>query len=177
MDEIKLEQEVPKPIKEEPNLTQKVESLWLQANNIVKKDPEMKIPRKMKVTKRKLRKGYMGVQLIHENGNTSFEKCQLVDSTFKTRDGVLHTTDGREILMWNGKFPYVVQEAKKINPKNFKFNEGANEVYGQHYIRAKMLQEAIKPKQGGMGIILILLAIGAGIFFLSKIGLFGGGAG
>lgn len=151
----------------------KVEMLWNQANNIIKKDFP-KIPRKMKVSKRRAKKGFIGVQYIHENGNTSFERCKISDSTFKTKDGLLHTTDGRELLLWDGKFPYVVQEAKSNNPKNFTFNEGENETYGQSYIRAKMLQEAVKPKGGGMGswviwgVVIIALIWGASKFFGAK---------
>jgi hypothetical protein len=176
MQEINLgKEDTPKPTQTEPSLAEKVDALWSDANNIVKKR-ELKLPRKAKVKKRKAKKGWVGIIKIDENNNISGEKVQLRDATYKTRDGIIHATDGKEMLMWNGKFPVFIQEAKKNNPKLFKFNEGENQNYGQPYIRAKMLQEAIKPKKAGMSIIIWLLAAGVVIFLISKSGLFGGGA-
>jgi len=162
---------VPKPKEKEivePSLAQKVDTLWNDANNVIKRKP-LKLPRRAKVKKRRAKKGWIGVVKIDENNNASGEKVLLRDSAFKTRDELIHATNGSEIIMWDGKFPLVIQEAKKVNPKNFHFNEGENETYGQPYIRAKMLQEAIKPKRGGMGIILWFIGIGVAIFLIYKL--------
>lgn len=166
--------QVPKPSSQisykpgdDPKMADKVDLLWNDAINIIKRKP-LKIMRKAKVTKRKAKKGWVGILKVDENGNISGEKVQLRDSAFMTRDKLFHATDGREMLMYDGKFPCFIQEAKKDNPKKFLFNEGKNETYGQPYIMAKMLLESVKPKRGGMGIVLILLAVGAGIFLINK---------
>lgn len=151
----------------EPSLSDKVNTLWNDANNVVKRKP-LKLPRKAKIRKRKLKKGWVGILYVDENNNMKGEKVLLRDSAFKTRDSLVHATEGKEMLMWDGKFPLFIQESKKINPRNFKFNEGGNETYGQPYIRSKMLLEAVKPKKGAMNIILILIAIGVGIFLINK---------
>ena len=170
MEEININK---KEVKEEEiPLAKKVDILWNEDMNVLKRK-ELKIPRKARVRKRKAKKGWIGVMRIDENNNATFEKVQLKDSSYKTRDGIFHSTDGREILNWQGKFPFVVQEAKRNNPKNFKFNEKENETYGQEYIMAKMLKEAIKGNKGSVSIIVWILAIGAGIFLINK--LIGGG--
>lgn len=163
--------EVPKP--SEPTVQEKIDALWYNEENVIKKK-ELKLPWGAKVRGRKAKKGWVGIIKVDENNVMNGEKVLLRDASYITKsDGITHATDGSEMLMWQGKFPVFIQESKKNNPKNFRFNEGGNETYGQRYIRAKMLSEAIKAKQGGMGIILILLAIGAGIFLISKTGIFG----
>lgn len=164
---IQEKKEVSELPKSEPSLADKVEALWNDANNVIKRKT-LKIPRKAKVRKRKAKKGYVGVLYVDENNNVKGEKVLLRDSAFQTRDKLFHSTDGKEMLMWEGKFPVFIQEAKKINPKNFKFNEGNNETYGQPYIMAKMILEAVKPKRGAINILLILAAIGVGIFLINK---------
>lgn len=170
MEEIKINNQSKSPIENEsiePTLTDKVESLWNDANNVIKRKP-MKLPRKAKIRKRKAKKGWVGIVRVDENNNASGEKVLLKDSSFITRDKLFHATDGKELIMWDGKFPVFFQESKKINPKNFKWNEGNNETYGQPYVMAKMLLEAVKPKRGGMSIILWFLAIGVAIFLINK---------
>ena len=152
----------------EPSLVDKVDALWNDANNIIKKK-DIKMPRRAKVRKRKAKKGWIGVMRIDENNNATFEKSQLRDSSFTTRDKLIHATNGREILWFQGKFPFVVQEAKRNNPKRFTFNEGENETYGQEYIMAKMLKEAIKGNKGNMSILLWILVIGAVGFGILKL--------
>lgn len=180
--ELKIPEQKPAEVKPvpimqqaEPTLKDKVDALWQDATQVIKKK-ELKLPRRAKVRKRKAKKGWVGIVKIDENNVARGEKVLLRDSSFITKsDGLFHATEGKEMLWWDGKFPVFIQEAKKVNPKNITFNEGKNETYGQKYIMAKMLAEAIKPKRGGWNIILILIAIGAGIFLLSKLGLFGGG--
>ena len=163
---------IPERENKEPTMQEKVDTLFYENENIIKRK-ELRIPRKAKVKGRKAKKGWVGILRVSENGVISGEKVLLEDSSYVMADKLVHATEGKEKLMWEGKFPVYIQEAKKNNPKLVSWNEGDNETYGQPYIRAKMLQEAIKPKSGGVKIILILLAVGAGIFLVSK--LFSGG--
>ena len=131
---------------------------------------KLKIPRRAKVRKGKIKKGWVGIIKIDENGNISGEKQKIADSTYVLKDGTTHATDGREILFWNGKFPVVVQETKTNNP--VRFNEGENQTYGQKYIKARMLKDAIlvKKKAGSivLWIVLAIIAIVAMNYFFGR---------
>lgn len=117
----------------------------LQESMIKKK--KIKIPRKAKVSKSKLKKGWIGVVKIDENGNISGEKQKLEDSTIRLKDKTYHSIDGSEIGMWEGKFPVVILPTWKINPIKVKRLENeANETHGQKYIMARMLGDTIKVK-------------------------------
>jgi len=154
----------PKPlveqIKELSNFKNQIESGDIK----IKK---LKIPRKAKVKKRKLKKGYIGIITIDENGNIHGEKQKVTGSSFKTKDGFYHATDRREILFWDGKFPVVIQPSWRNNPIMFDQEENKNETYGQPYIKAKMLRDTIKVKSGGGSIIIWILLAGAAIFGLN----------
>jgi hypothetical protein len=118
---------------------------------------------KMKVRRGKLKKGWMGVMRVGENGNASLTKTRIDGSAFDffKKGGNYHSTDGREILYMDGKYPFIVQEDKKKNPKLFKFNEGKNEVYGQKNIIASILRDTIKVKGkgGGKGLLIVGVVI------------------
>jgi len=133
---------------------------------------ELRIPSKAKVRGAKLKKGWIGVLRISENGNIEPTKEQIKGSVFRCKDGTstgtYHTTDGREVLFWKGRFPVIVQEDKKVNPKNFKFNEGDNQTYGQEKIIATMLKDAITLKKKGGGGIVIFLVVGVVLFIIGK---------
>lgn len=128
------------------------------------KKRESKIPRKAKVTKRKLKKGWIGILKIDENRNVSMEKQRVSGFAYLTKDGLYHTTDGREILFWNGRFPVVIQPSWKNNPIKLAPETEQNETYGQPYIKAKMLADTIKVKKKG-GNIIIWILIGAAVLF------------
>lgn len=124
------------------------------------KRKELKIPRKAKVRKSKLKKGWVGIIRIDENGNISGEKQKIMDSTFKTKDGIYHSVNGGEIMMWEGKFPVIIQPANREEPYNPRENltevkQGekkfylSNNVNGQKYVMARMLKDAIKLKTKG----------------------------
>ena len=159
-------------MEEEKNLKEKVDEIYNAMNSTSKNGrvKRIKIPRRAKVRRGRLKKGYVGILRIDENGNISGEKKKVEGSVFQTKDKTFHATDGTEILFWEGKYPVLVQETKKINP--VKFNHGSNETHGQKYIMAKMLEAAIKVKNKMGGIIWIVLAIVAviGISMLLKKG-------
>lgn len=160
--------------KEELSLKEKVDLLFSEVENNPKKVKNLKLPRKAKVGKRKIKKGWVGILKIDENGNISGEKQQIEDSTYKLKSGTYHALEGQEILKWNGKFPVVIQSVKKLNPSNF-LSE-VNETYGQKYVMARMLKDAIKIKNKGgnfiVWIIIIIVGFIAFNYFKSK-GFFG----
>lgn len=125
------------------------------------KKKKIKLSRKAKVRKRKIKKGWMGVLVIDENGNIHGEKQKVAGFSYNTKDGLYHASDGREILFWEGKFPVILQPTWKNNPILIRKDNDKNETYGQPYIKAKMLADLIKVKSGGGKIIIWILIIGA----------------
>lgn len=138
----------------------------LEKQKLILKSKPMNIIRKAKVNARKIKKGWIGILKIDENGNISGEKQRVEDMTIKLKDGVYHATDGREILFWDGKIPIVFQPSWRANPLRIREDiPMSNETYGQKYILARMLKDAIVMKnKGSMGIIIWILIIGAAIF-------------
>jgi len=136
------------------------------------KTKKIKIPRKAKVKKGKIKKGWVGVIKVDENGNMLGEKQKIEGSAYRTSDGSYHAINGEEVLFWEGKFPVIIQPTFKKNPLNLK--KGDNETYGDKYIMARMINDATPRKKtiSGSMIIWILLAIG-GVYLLSTI--LGGG--
>ena len=125
------------------------------------KKKKMKIPRKAKVRKGRLKKGYLGIIKIDENGNISGEKQKLEDSTIRLKDKTYHSIRGDEIGMWDGKFPVVILPIWKKNPIKVKrAQEEINETHGQKYIMARMLGDTIKVKAaaGAKGLMYIIIA-------------------
>jgi len=110
-----------------------------------------------------LKKGWIGILKIEENGNISGEKAKIIGGAFKDNNGFYHATDSREVLFWNGKFPVMIQKSWKKNPSNLRLQEGeSNETYGQKPIMAKMLGDTIKlKKKTGSLLIWVLVIVGA----------------
>ncbi len=161
----------------EKNLSEKVEEAheFIEAiKNGAIKTKILKLPRKAKVKKRKLRKGWIGVLKIDENGNISATKVRIHGSAFDLNKETFHATDGREILFWQGKFPVIIQRTWKKNPLNVRLKDNEkNETYGQKPIMAKMIGDSIKNKKNAGGILIwILVAVGA---YIGYTVLFGGG--
>lgn len=153
---------------EEITLKQKIDSLYDEKHPKEKKK-EYRLGGKGRLSKGKLKRGYIIVQKIDENKNVSFEKQQIDDSVFKTKDDNYHAVSKEEILFYKGK-PMVIQPSIKLNPYQ---PTGDNEVFGQKYVQAKMLKDFIKKKGRGAGWIVWFLIIGAiifGINYISKNG-------
>ena len=121
------------------------------------KTRKMKIPRKAKVRRGRIKKGWIGIVKIDENGNITGEKQKVEDSTIRLKEKTYHANDGSEIGLWEGKFPVMIQQTWKKNPISIKRGDDSNETYGQKYIMARMLGDTIKVKSGGgMAIIYIV---------------------
>lgn len=142
-------------------LKEKIEAIYenIKEGGEVVKTKKIKIPRRAKIRRGRTKKGWMGILRVDENGNISGEKKKVEDSVFKLKNGTYHATDGSEVLFWEGKYPIIIQETKKLNPT--KFNSGENETYGQKYVLATMLKDAIKVKAKGANIIIWILVAGA----------------
>ncbi|MFW6129620.1 MAG: hypothetical protein ACOC56_00460 [Atribacterota bacterium] len=158
-----------KPVKEEDkaSLKEKVDELYKEKKEGESK--KMKLPRKAKVSKGKLKKGWIGVLKIDENGNLTGEKHRILGSCFNSKENYYYATDGREVLFWDGKFPVVIQPSWKINPLQVRKEEGeTNETYGQPYIKARLMADVIKIKssKGAMPLIwLVGLIVGGYILY------------
>jgi hypothetical protein len=149
----------------QPSLIEKVDKLYYDKYHN-QKSKNLKLLRKAKVRGRKAKKGWMGVLKVDENGNITGEKTKIDDSVFVTRDGKYHATKhGEEVLMWNGKFPVLIQQSWLETPINLrKTAEHKDETYGQKYIMARMLNDTIKIKNKGGGFLLWII-IGAVVIF------------
>lgn len=123
-----------------------------------KKKKKIKIPRKAKVGRSKIKKGFVGLLRIDENGNISGYKTKIEGSSYNSSKNIYHATDRTEILKWEGKYPILIQPTWKKNPLYIAKETGEiNETYGQPYIKAKMLKDVILVKKNaGMGIAWII---------------------
>lgn len=158
-----------KSVEEEKNLSEKVNETYdfiekVKNNKI--KSRELKLPRRAKVRRGKLKKGWMGILKIDENGNISGEKVKISGGAFKDKEGYYHSTDSSEIFFWGGKFPILIQPTWKKNPILLRPDKEENETYGQKQIMAKMILDVIKPKRSMGGIIIwVLVIVGAYIAY------------
>lgn len=150
----------------EKTLKEKIDTIHEAVQPKKKGDKKkIKIPSRAKVNRSKAKKGYVGILKVDENGNISGEKQRIEDSTFLLKSGDYHATDGQEILSWEGKYPVIIQPVKQVNP--VVFNNCENKTYGQKYIMARMLKDAIKikAKKGGFIIWIIVAAV---LFIVGK---------
>lgn len=119
--------------------------------------------------KSKLKKGYVIVVTLNENGSVSFNKEPIVDSTIKIED-TFHVVNKENLLSYRNK-PLVILNKTKLQAFNPTDKE-INETMGQKYILARMQNEAIKPKKGigamGGWILIILTVIGVLYYFFGK---------
>lgn len=134
------------------------------------KPREMKLPRKAKVRRTKKKKGYIGILKVDENGNLSGEKVKLVGGAFDIKENTWHSTNGEEILFWNGKYPVLIQPTWSKNPINLKDLKKNNKTYGQKIIKAKMIKAALVKgkKKGGFLIWIVLAVVGFVIWQIFK---------
>jgi len=168
----------------EPTLKEKVDktyNLLESLNDRQKRKLQriLKIPRKAKVSKSRLKKGWIGILFANPNKVIKGEKVKLESGTYQTKDGNYHVTDGHEIAWWEGKFPIIWQRYDKLNPTNLFPKEGdRDEIYGQDLIKLRIKKDLIKEKKngGGMGWLYIVAILVAGYFLLKAFfpGMFGG---
>lgn len=161
---------------QEPTLNEMTKEIYEKLKNANPKDiKKMKIFSKAKTNKSKIKKGWVGVLKVSENGSISGEKVKIEGSAFDTKDKITHASDGREVLFWDGKYPVLVQKSWKLNPENMNKNNEKDETYGQPYVKAKMLFDVLKPKtKGNIKTIVIIGIIAVAAYFIYT-KFFGGG--
>lgn len=165
--------------KEKMSLKDKVDSLTpllkafermdeKQKNKLIK---NIKVPRKAKVKRSRMKKGWVGVLFANPNKVVKGEKTKLDGGTFKLKDGLIRYTDGHEIAWWEGKYPFIWQRYDKMNPTNLFPKEGdKNEMYGQDEIYLRFKKDLIKEKvKGGMSILMIIGILIGGYFVLKLV--------
>lgn len=132
-----------------------------------KKQRPFKLPFKARVSRSRLRKGYLTVAVIDDNMAVDFRREPIVDGTVKL-DDTYHAIEDYDIFSYKGK-PFVFQPKSKLNP----FNptnplEGKNQTYGQKYVMARMEGERITAKKKiGWGISIgVLIIVGIIVYAL-----------
>ncbi len=150
----------------ENNIENKPMSLKERVDKLVeerdeKKTKKLRIPRKAKVRKGSIKKGWSGIVRIDENGNLTGEKQRLEDSTIRLKGKTYHSTDGSEVGFWEGKYPVMIQPTWRQNPIKIRQGDDENQTYGQKYIMARMLGDTIKVKTGGGKGLIWVIAIAA----------------
>ncbi len=145
---------------EEKNLLELVKETHeaLTTLNKKKRKKHMRVMRKAKVSRRKKKKGYIGIIKIEENGNMSGEKVKVEDFVYKLKKGNYHVTDGGEKIWWNGKYPVLFQPTWKLFPLDLrKDKQERNETKGQKLVLATMKKDLIKVKAKGSNILIFVL--------------------
>src|SRR3990167_2846066 len=132
----------------------------------IKKQRGFRFPWKARVGKKQLKKNYVTLIKINENGNLDFTKEQIEDQTIIV-DGVPRLATGSDVLRYKGKPVIIVHSGsvKPFTPHFFNPEEHLEEVKEKGYdttgyrlLLAKIKLGAIQPKKK-MG----WLAIGIGI--------------
>jgi hypothetical protein len=166
----------------EQTLKEKIDDLNEYIKNDKKfkkfKEKKLKFPRKAKVSKSRMKKGWLGILFLNENRVVQGQKVKTDGGTYRTKDGGIHVSDGNELMFWESKHPFVFQRYDKLNPTNLFRKEGEkNEMYGQELVELRMKRDIIKPKGSSKnGIIIIIVVIIAGYFIIKTFfpKLFGG---
>lgn len=153
----------------EPSFKDKIDKIYSTIESgdkkIIKK---LKIPRRAKVSKSRMKKGWVGFLFINEANNIRGEKTKVDGGTYVLKDGNTRYTNGKELIWWEGKHPIFFQRYDKANPENLFNPAPINQVYGQDQIKARMKKDIIKPTgKGGMSI-LYIIAIVVGGYFIVK---------
>ena len=146
-------------IKNPMSLKEKVDFLVDEREKSKTKKKKLRIPRRAKVRRGAIKKGWIGIIRVDENGNITGEKQRLEDSTVRLKDKTYHSTNGDEVGLWEGKFPVIFQPTWRKNPLKIRRGDDDNETYGQKYIMARMLGDTIKVKTAGAKGILYIVGI------------------
>ena len=92
MEEINVGQEI-----KEPTLMEKLDKLYsVLESGDKKKIKKLKLPRKAKVSKRKMKKGWVGFLFLNENRTISGEKQKIERGTYKNKKNNYRVKNGSE---------------------------------------------------------------------------------
>lgn len=121
---------------------------------------KFRMPGRGKISKTKMKKGYITVVTINDNKSVDFTRDRIIDGTIKLQGGDLsfHAVDPEDVFTYKGK-PLIFQPKRKLNPYNPL--EGKHETYGQKYIMARMEGDKIslKKSMGWLGWVLGLIVL------------------
>ncbi len=164
---------------EEKSMKEKIDELYSARKSKDKNNSrKLRIPRRAKVRKSRMKKGYCGILFLNETRCLSGQKTKLDGGTYRTKDNNIHVTNGKELIMWEGKYPVLWQRYDKLNPTNLCSKEGdKNEIYGQDSVGLRMKRDTISDKKKPkMNIVLLLIILGVGFFVMKTFfpNLFGG---
>lgn len=141
-------------MEEEKSLKDEIKDL----KNIISEDKQTKVkkwrlPGKAKVNNRKIKNGYVTVEVINENKSLDFIKEPIIDGTIKIGD-TIHSVDNLDIFFYKGK-PFVHIPKCSIYSYNPLTRQKAdletNTTYGQKYVMARMEGDKIVTKKTGFG--------------------------
>lgn len=130
-----------------------------------KKRKKFKMPLRARLSKIKLRQGYVTVAKIDENKTVDFFREPIIDGTIKL-DDTFHAVADFDVFTYKGK-PIIFQAKNKLNPYNPL--TGTHDTYGQKYVIARMEGDKIisKRKIGwGVGIVGAVIIIGIIVYAL-----------
>lgn len=138
-----------------------------------KKAKRWKLPRRGRVSKGQLKKGFTTVMVIGENRNVRFIKLPIEDGTI-TLDKVPRMATADYVMTYNGRPIIVIPEwsLKPFSPEE-NYEQTVREqttVAGRKLILAKMKMEAISPKKsmGNIGWWLLGIALIAVVYYFMK---------
>ena len=157
-------------------LDDKENEITLEEQTIKKKS--FKIPFKGKISKHKAKNNWVTVVKILENRNVTFEKQQIKNETIIV-DELPRVVTPDETLHYKGK-PLIILPSWSVKPFSPTDNLGYTEAKqysakGHKLLLARMLGEVISAKKKvSLAIVfIILVALIAGGYFLTKTGAFG----
>jgi len=142
--------------REEPSLKELVSDL----TEAVKEQPKkkkFKLPFRSRVSKKRMREGYVTLVLVNENRGVDFRREPIIEGTIKV-DDTFHAIQEQDLFVYKNK-PIVFMAKNKLNPYNPL--AGDNETYGQKHVMARMESDKISAKKKvgiGIGIVGLIVA-------------------
>jgi hypothetical protein len=158
-----------KPLKDRISEMEKtIEELSTKSSN-----KKFKLPFRAKLSKVAIKKNFITILLIHENGNLQFLKTPIVNGTIDI-EGVPRIATADYTTFYKGK-PFMILPAWSLKP----FSPADNyedtvqkdlTTAGRRLILERMKLDAIKPKKMGFGIIgwviLGIAVVGVGYYLI-----------
>ncbi len=161
---------------EDKTLKEKVDLLFKEkedGDKKVYKEKKFRFPWKARVSKSRMRKGFVTVVTIYDNSNVEFIKKKIIGGTIKLDDDPvsIHAINPEDIFFYKGK-PFILQPKKRLNPYNPLKKD--DETYGQKYVMGRMEGDkiAVKKSFGKWGVWLGVLAVIGIVLYV----ILGGGA-
>lgn len=142
-----------------------------------KKLKSFRIPWRGRLSKRRVKKGWVSILYVRSNGAGTFIKAPI-DENVVDIDGTLHVVDPRHIINYKNK-PLIVLPEWRSYPLDLKEQYREDEIAGlkslgtkhvYNYMKRNMVKEK-KPMRMGL-VLLIILVIGGIVWYMYKNGMF-----